>query len=243
MSSAAATLPRLRLAEALLAESRADEAAELLRPLAGADDIATLIALTPIHLAQGRMADAADCARKVIASGPIPAKSLAAVAGWLARAHDPQAADDALARAIDAGDTSLELRIARARLAEERGRTDLALRHWQRVLGLAADHLDGRLGMVRALRVEARFAEAERLCRELLAVAPKDGRPAAEFARIAQDGGDPVAAESRWHDAVLANPGQATALIGLAQALTAQHRFPEANGDPRGTRLARARTR
>ena len=100
----------------------------------------------------------------------MPARTLVAVTGTLARAHDPEAADAALARAIDAGETAIELRIARARLAEERGRTDLALRHWQRVLGLAADHLDGRLGMVRCLRGEARFAEAERLCRELLAV-------------------------------------------------------------------------
>ena len=148
-------------------------------------------------------------------------------AAWRS-AHDPEAADAALAQAIEAGDTAIELRIARARLAEERGRTDLALRHWQRVLGLAADHLDGRLGMVRALRAEARFTEAERLCRELLTAAPKDTRPAAELARIAQDAGDPVAAEHRWHDALLASPGQLAALLGLAQALTAQHRFPEA---------------
>ena len=149
-------------------------------PLAGARDTATLAALTPSTwpraawpmppTARARQSRPARCRQRL----------LVAVAGRLARAHDPEAADAALAQAIDAGDAAIELRIARARLAEERGRTDLALRHWQRVLGLAADHLDGRLGMVRALRAEARFAEAERLGRELLAVAPKDGRPAAE---------------------------------------------------------------
>ena len=187
-----------------------------------------MAALASLYLAQGRLVDAAACARTAIAAGPLPAKLLVTVASNLARAHDPEAADAALAAAIEAGDTAIELRIARARLAEERGRTDLALRHWQRVLGLAADHLDGRLGMVRALRAEARFSEAERLCRELLAAAPRDTRPAAELARIAQDAGDPVAAETRWHDALLASPGQLAPLLGLAQALTAQHRFAEA---------------
>jgi predicted Zn-dependent protease len=82
--------------------------------------------------------------------------------------------------------------------------------------------------MVRALRAEARFADAERWCRALLAAAPKDSRWASELARIAQDAGDPVEAETRWHGALLASPGQVGALIGLAQALTGQHRFAEA---------------
>lgn len=228
MNGAIAASPRLRLADALIAQSRADEAELVLRPLAAVKDAAAMAALAPLYLAQGRLTDAAACARTAIAAGPLPARVLVALADTLARAHDAEAADAALARAIDAGDTALELRVARARLAEERGRTDLALRHWQRVLGLAADHLDGRFGIVRALRGEARFSDAERLCRELLATAPKDPRPAAEFARIAYDAGDPLGAETRWHDALLASPGQFAALIGLAQALTAQHRFAEA---------------
>ena len=135
VSAATASLPRLRLADALLAQSRADEAERVLLPLVGAKDTAALAALASLYLAQGRSADAAACARTAIAAGPLPAKLLVAVAGSLARAHDPEAADAALAQAIEAGDTAIELRIARARLAEERGRTDLALRHWQRVLG------------------------------------------------------------------------------------------------------------
>jgi Flp pilus assembly protein TadD len=133
-----------------------------------------------------------------------------------------------LAAAIDAGDAELELRGARARLAERRGRTDLALRHWQRVLAVAPEHAETRLGIVRALRGEGRFAEAEARCRLLLASVPKDPRPFVEQARIAHDGGDPVEAESRWHGALLAHPGNATALLGLAQALAAQHRFGDA---------------
>ena len=176
VSAVVATSPRLRLAQALLAQSRADEAEQVLLPLAGAKDAEAQAALAALHLAQGRLGQAAACARAAIASGPLPARTLVAVTGTLARAHDPEAADTALARAIDAGDAAIELRIARARLAEERGRTDLALRHWQRVLSLAAEHVDGRLGMVRSLRGEARFAEAERLCRELIAGAPKDTR-------------------------------------------------------------------
>jgi predicted Zn-dependent protease len=150
------------------------------------------------------------------------------LADTLARAHRHEAADAALAAAIDAGDAELELRVARARLAERRGRTDLALRHWQRVLAVAPEHAETRLGIVRALRGEGRSAEAEARCWQLLASMPKDPRPFAEHARIALDGGDPVEAESRWHGALLAHPGNAAALLGLAQALTAQHRFEDA---------------
>ena len=70
VSAAAASLPRLRLADALLAQSRADEASGCSCPLAGAKDTATLVALASLYLAQGRLADAAACARTAIAAGP-----------------------------------------------------------------------------------------------------------------------------------------------------------------------------
>ena len=220
--------PRLRLVEALLAEDRAEEAARLLEPLTAAADGPTLAALAAMHQAQGRSAEAAACARAALGSPGLPTRTLLAAAATLARAHDPEAADAALAAAIEAGDPDLALRIARARLAEERGRSDLAILHWQRVLNLGPDQLEAKLGLARALRGEARYAEAESLCRLLRAAAPTDARPLAELARAAHDAGDPVEAERRWHDALLAVPAQPMALAGLAQALTAQHRFAEA---------------
>ena len=158
----------------------------------------------------------------------MPPGLIVSAATILARSGDPEAADAALAAAITAGDRDVGLRVARARLAEERERTDLALGHWRRVLDVAGDHLEGRLGTIRTLRAEGRFAESERFCRSLLAAVPKDPRPVTELARIAHDGGDPVEAERRWHAALIAHPGQPSLLLGLAKALTAQHRFAEA---------------
>ncbi len=154
MSVATAPQPRLRLAEALLAEDRAEEAERLLQPLAGAADGATLAAMASLHLARGRPADAAACARAALATGPLPTRTLLAVAAALGQAHDHAAADAALAAAIDAGEPAAELHQARARLAEDRGRGDLARQHWQRVLNLAPGQTDAKLGLARALRGE-----------------------------------------------------------------------------------------
>jgi predicted Zn-dependent protease len=228
VSVATALQPRLRLAEALLEEDRAEEAERLLQPLAGAADGATLASMTVLHLARGRPADAAACARAALATKPLPTRTLLAVAAALGQAHDYAAADAALAAAIDAGEPAAELHQARARLAEDRGRGDLARQHWQRVLNLAPGQTDAKLGLARALRGEGRFAESESLCRLLRAAAPKEAAPAAELARIAHEAGDPVGAERRWHDVLLVAPAQSAALLGLAQALTAQHRFADA---------------
>ena len=84
MTAAAATSPRLRLAEALLAQSRAEEAERLLLPLASAKDAATLAAMAPLHLAAGRFDGAPTGARTALASGPMPARMLVAVTGTLA---------------------------------------------------------------------------------------------------------------------------------------------------------------
>ena len=221
------TAARLRLAQRLLGEQRADEAAMVLRGLSGENDPATAAGIAALALAQGRPADAAGMARAVLASGPLPAPLLVSAATTLAGCGDPGPADAALAAAVEAGDMAIELRVARARIAEACGRGDLAIDHWRRVLDLD-DGMEARLGLVRALRAEARFAEAERLCRMLLAGAPAESRPAAELARCAHDAGDPIEAETRWHTALLARPAQEALLLGLARALTTQHRFGEA---------------
>ena len=197
-------------------------------PASAAPDAAALATLAALLAAQGRLEESASHAARALASGPLPAGLVVSLADSLARAHQHELADRALAAAIDAGDNALELRLSRGRLAERRGRTDLALRHWQRVLALAPDHLETRLGLIRALRVEGRHAEAETACRHVIAATPTDPRAHAELARIALDAGDPVEAESRWHAALLAHPGHLAALLGLARALTAQHRFTDA---------------
>ncbi|MGD9511560.1 MAG: tetratricopeptide repeat protein [Geminicoccaceae bacterium] len=217
---------RLRLAGRLIEERHADEAAVVLRELPEDGDPATRAGIAALALAQDRTAEAASGARAALAASPLPPGLLAATATTLAEAGDPDGADDALAAAIEAGDMAIELRTARARLAEARGRTDLAIDHWRRVLDLE-DGVEARLGLIRALRGEARFAEAEQLCRLLLAAYPKDPRPAAELARTAQDAGDPMEAESRWHAALLAHPGQEPLLLGLVRAVVAQHRFAD----------------
>ncbi len=228
MSLATGTPARLRLAEALLAQDRADEAERLLEPLGDDAEPTAKAAMAALHLARGHSTEAAAAARAALAASPLATRTLLAAAGTLARAHEPEAADAVLARAIDAGDTAIELRLARARIAEERGRSDLALLHWQRVLNLAPAQGEAKLGLARALRGEARFAEAETLCTLLRAAAPEDAAPALELARIAHDAGDPVEAERRWHTALMVAPAALPALLGLAQALTAQHRFADA---------------
>ncbi|MFO1046545.1 MAG: tetratricopeptide repeat protein [Geminicoccaceae bacterium] len=221
-----AAASRLRLAERLIEERRADEAAALLRDLPGAGDAATTVGLAALALAQGHLAEAARGARAALAMGPLPARLLVSAAAALAQT-DPEAADAALAGAI-AADPDVELRLTRARLAETRGRTDLAAENWRRALDLADRSLEARLGLIRSLRVEGRLAEAERLAKLLLADQPKDPRPALELARIAHEAGDPVEAESRWHAALLLHPGQDQSVLGLARALNGQHRFTEA---------------
>jgi tetratricopeptide (TPR) repeat protein len=226
-----AAAPQLRLVETLLAERRADEAEQVLARLvrhhaADADAIAAVAAL---HAALGQPDAAARQARRaLLLPGRPRARTLVSLAETLARACCHDEADAALAAAIDGGDPDLDLRLTRARLAEGRGRTDLALRHWRRVLALAPEQIEARLGMVRSLRGEGRFAAAEAHIRRLLELAPKDPRPWAELARVALDAGDPVAAESRWHGALLAHPGNRSTVLGLAQSLTAQHRFADA---------------
>lgn len=221
---------RLRLAETLLAEGRADEAERILlqvaaRPDTDLDALATVAAL---HVALGQPGEAVLQVRRALTQGGVPARILVSLADTLARAHRHEEADLALAAAIDAGDADLELRLTRARFAERRGRTDLALRYWRRALALAPQHLEARIGVVRALRGEGRYGEAETSCRRLIETAAKDQRPHAEYARIAFDAGDLTEAETRWHGALLAHPGNTGALLGLAQTLTAQHRFAEA---------------
>ena len=222
-----AAASRLRLAQRLIEERRADEAATLLRDLSEAGDAVTAVALAALALAQGHVTEAARGARASLAMGPLPTRLLVSAATSLASA-DPEAADAALAGAIAAADPDVELRLARARLAEARGRTDLAADHWRCALDLADGSVEARLGLIRSLRVEGRLAEAERLARLSLTDMPKDSRPALELARIAHEAGDPVAAESRWHMALLLHPGQDQAVLGLARALTGQHRFAEA---------------
>lgn len=224
MSAQAAA--RLRLAQRLIDDGLADEAAILLRDLPADGDPATRVGKAALALAQGRVAEAAGGARAALTLAPLPPPLLVSAAATLAEAGDPEAADSALAAAIGAGDMAVELRLARARLAEQRGRTDLAVEHWRRVLDLD-EGPEAKLGLIRALRSEARFAEAGRVCRLLLAALPKDPRPAAELARIAQDASDPVEAESRWHAALLAHPGQEPLVLGLARSLVAQHRFAD----------------
>lgn len=228
---AGAAAPQLRLVESLLAERRPDEAERVLARLAErhAEDPEAIAAVAALEASLGRLEEAASHARRALrAKGPLPARTLVALADTLTRAWRHDEADAALAAAIDAGDPDLELRLTRARLVERRGRTDLALRHWRRVLALSPDHLEARLGMVRALRGEGRYADAEAHARRLIELVPKDQRAFAELARIALDAGDPVEAESRWHGALLAHPASPTAVTGLAQALQAQHRFAEA---------------
>ena len=225
----AASTP-LHLVDSLLAANRPDEAEQVLRRLAGHSAAApdARASLAALLVAGGKFAEAAQLAEELLAAGPLPARLVTALADTLARAHRDEAADGALAAAIAAGDPALELRVSRARLAERRGRSDLALQHWQRVLALVPEHLETRLGIVRTLRAEGRYAEAEAACRLLATTTGKDPRPLAELARLARDAGEPVEAEHRWQAALLAHPGHATILVGLAQALTAQHRFAEA---------------
>src|SRR5215213_1884914 len=121
--------PRLRLAEALLAEYRGDEAELVLAPLAARREPEAIAALASLCAAQGRMEEAVDRATDALSSPHLSSALVAQLASVLARAQRYDLADNALAAAIEAGDASLELRIARARIAEERGRTDLALQH------------------------------------------------------------------------------------------------------------------
>lgn len=218
---------RLRLAERLIEDRRTDEAAALLRDLSDVGDGATAVGLAALALAQGHVAEAARGAHAALAMGPLPARLLVSAATALAPT-DPDAADAALAGAIAAADPDIELRLARARLAEARGRTDLAADHWRCALDLADGSVEARLGLIRSLRAEGRLAEAERLGRLSLGGMTKDPRPALELARIAHEAGDPVEAECRWHTALLFHPGHDQAVLGLSRTLTGQHRFAEA---------------
>ena len=87
------TAARLRLAQRLLGEQRADEAAMVLRGLSGENDPATAAGIAALALAQGRPADAAGMARAVLASGPLPAPLLVSAATTLAGCGDPGPAD------------------------------------------------------------------------------------------------------------------------------------------------------
>ena len=210
--------------------SRADEAELVLAPSAGAARRWSHDARWP-RLACGTGSDwrRPPAAPWALASGPLPAAgswSRSPPAWRRAHRHEPPIA--ALAAAIDAGDAALELRSPARRLAEERGRTDLALRHWQRVLAPHRTIWSATRPRPRAARRGPLRRGRDRLPARRSPRRPEDPRRAAELARIAHDAGDPVEAESRWHAALLAHPGQSAALLGLAQALTAQHRFADA---------------
>ena len=216
------------LARELVSEGRCDEAAHLIGALDRPADPAALAVLAALRAAEDRTDEAAELALAALDVRPLPTRLLSGLVDTLARCHRHDAADAALAALLEAGEPGRELHAARARLAERRARPDLAALHWQRALALATDPAEAQLGLLRALRQDGRFDAAELLAATLLERMPDEPKVWVEHARIAVDGDDPVAAESRWHAALLRHPREPAMALGLAQTLTAQHRFREA---------------
>lgn len=117
--------------------------------------------------------------------------------------------------------------VLQARGAERRGRPDQALELWRDALARDPVRAEARLGLIRCLRRDGRYVEAEASCSVLLAASPGERAALLEYARIADDADDPAGAEPRWLEAIVAGCGPA-ARIGWAVCLGRQHRFEEA---------------
>lgn len=216
----------LDLADGLVAECRLDEAEAVLRGLATREpaSVEAHAALAALETWSGRVGGVLQHADRALGLRPEDGRLRTSLADAMAQAQRHGAAAMVLGNASE----GIDVRMAHARAAERRDRPELALWHWTRALALEPDHAAAQLGAVRSLRLDGRYDEAEDRLASLLEANAGAPRLHAEHARIAFDRGDPCTAERRWHGALLAAPGQAVPISGLAQALSAQHRFSDA---------------
>lgn len=225
-----AAAAELDLARGLVADQRADEALHLLeRALARHPRHPGLLrSLAAAHAALGRPVSRLASAEAALAAQPQAVEPALELAEALEAVGRRAEADARLARLVEAHPADPRPRSARARLAERRQRPELAEAYWRRVLALRPDEPTARLGVSRALRAQGRLDDAEGYCRTLLALHPGEAGPLMELARIALDAGEPLLAEARWRRAVMLSGRAPEAILGLAQALAAQHRFAAA---------------
>ena len=221
----------IELARALMAEQRADEALQLLQTTLRRHphQPELLRALAATQGALGRQHSRLTSAEAKLAASPTALEPALELAEALEAVGRRSEADTMLARLVERHGNDPRPRSARARLAERRQRPELAEAYWQRVLALRPDELSARAGVSRALRAQGRFTEAEDYCRTLLSLHPGEAGPLQELARIALDAGEPLLAEARWRRAAMVTKQAPESLLGLAQALAAQHRFAAAS--------------
>ena len=112
------------------------------------------------------------------------------------------------------------LLIARARAAYGEGRHALAAQLAQGVLASGTMSLDALEIMALAQRALGNAAEAERLLRRAIAVAPDRHWPRDDLARLLLDAGHPGAAEEVCREAIAADPANANAQAMLGNLLS-----------------------
>ncbi|HEY1936275.1 MAG TPA: tetratricopeptide repeat protein [Acetobacteraceae bacterium] len=118
--------------------------------------------------------------------------------------------------------------MAYAESAMRQGDWAEAAERWSLVRDHFPDDWRGCFGAARALRELGRADEAEHLLREAMRLAPGALEPLTVLAHLAADREDWQALEWAWQQALTQHPGFVPAYTGLAGALSAQHRFDEA---------------
>ncbi|MFZ1428569.1 MAG: tetratricopeptide repeat protein [Geminicoccaceae bacterium] len=163
------------------------------------------------------------------------------LARLLARQGRLDEAESVLERACQDQGQPMAVTAELARLLQSRRRYGNAEDRWRTALAATPDLLDAQQGLLRALRLQCRFTDAERLVAAGLARQPRSRQLLLEAARLSFEREAYPEAARRYH-AALAAPGPAAeALHELAEVQLRRQRFDGAeailrrlvDGDPR----------
>ncbi|MEK0085616.1 tetratricopeptide repeat protein [Benzoatithermus flavus] len=142
--------------------------------------------------------------------------------------HRFAAAEAILMRLIEAEPKKPAWRATLARVAEERGDLELAIRRWNEVLELDHGHLRAGIAIGRLVEEFGRLGEAEAIFRDLTETHPHAIEPYYQLGRMALLQSD-LEGAVRWLERALAiQPLDWAAGAALARATAEQHRFAQA---------------
>lgn len=176
---------------------------------------------------------------EVLATHGPSAEILDGMASVLAAQHRFAAADAVLARLIGAEPHKTAWRVSFARVAEERGELELALRRWHEVLEIDGAHLKARIAIAGLLEAFGHLNEAENSYRDLAETHPDSPEPYYRLGRMALDQSELGAAVTWLERALALNPDDWASKAALVRAVAEQHRFDRARSMARDLLTAR----